>query len=99
MSVMTEATKRRYSTDLTDEQWVMIQPLVDRERQMGRPTVIDLREVVNALLYLTRTGFPWRLLPTDFRTGTPQHCRPGWGRLGAGGRRREEQPIAAHLGG
>jgi putative transposase len=33
---------------------------------MGRPTVIDLRETVNALLYLNRTGCPWRLLPTDF---------------------------------
>lgn len=62
----TRATKRRYSTDLTDEQWVLIRPLVERDRQMGRPTTIDLREVVNALLYLNRTGCPWRLLPTDF---------------------------------
>jgi putative transposase len=59
-------TKRRYATDLTDEQWELIRPLVERERQMGRPTVINLREVVNALLYLTRTGCQWRLLPTDF---------------------------------
>jgi len=33
---------------------------------MGRPTVIDLREVVNARLYLNRTSCPWRLVPTDF---------------------------------
>ena len=33
---------------------------------MGRPTILDLREIVNALLYLTRTGCQWRLLPTDF---------------------------------
>jgi transposase len=59
-------TKRRYSTDLTDEQWEMIGPLVVRERHMGRPTLVDLREVVNALLYLTRTGCQWRLLPTNF---------------------------------
>jgi putative transposase len=57
---------RRYSTDLTDEQWAMIRPLVERDRRMGRPTTIDLREVVNALLYLNRTGCPWRLLPTNF---------------------------------
>lgn len=63
---MASSTKRRYSTDLTDEQWAMIRPLVERERQMGRPTVIDLREVVNALLYLNRTACPWRLMPTDF---------------------------------
>jgi putative transposase len=48
--------KRRYSTDLTDEQWELIRPLVVREQHMGRPTIIDLREVVNALLYLTRRG-------------------------------------------
>jgi putative transposase len=57
---------RRYSTNLTDEQWELIRPHVERERQMGRPTTIDLREGVNALLYLNRTGCPWRLLPTDF---------------------------------
>ncbi len=62
----TTRTTRRYSTDLTDEQWDLIRPRVERERQMGRPTSIDLREVVNALLYLNRTGCPWRLLPTDF---------------------------------
>jgi putative transposase len=59
-------TKRRYATDVTDEQWGLIRTLVERERHMGRPTVINLREVVNALLYLTRTGCQWRLLPTDF---------------------------------
>lgn len=64
-SVTTSAT-RRYSTDLTDAQWELTRPLVERERHMGRPTTIKLREVVNALLYLTRTGCPWRLLPKDF---------------------------------
>ena len=50
------ATRHRYAADLTDEQWEMIRPLAERERVMGRPIVINLREVVNALLYLTRTG-------------------------------------------
>jgi putative transposase len=63
---MPTAPTRRYSTDLTDEQWELIRPLVERERHMGRPTTVDLREVVNALLYLNHTGCPWRLLPTDF---------------------------------
>jgi putative transposase len=63
---MPSTPTHRYSTDLTDEQWELIRPLVERERHMGRPTTIDLREVVNALLYLTRTGCQWRLLPTDF---------------------------------
>jgi putative transposase len=62
----TVAAPRRYPTDLTDNQWTLIQPLVERERHMGRPTEVDLREVTNALLYLTRTGCQWRMLPTDF---------------------------------
>jgi putative transposase len=62
----TSTASHRYSTDVTDAQWELIRPYVERERQMGRPATIDLREVVNALLYLNRTGCPWRLLPTDF---------------------------------
>lgn len=62
----TAGAKRRYSTDLTDKQWELVRPLVDRERHMGAPPMIDRREIVNALLYLNRTGCPWRLLPTDF---------------------------------
>src|SRR5450759_2127666 len=63
---MAAPTKRRYTTDLSEEQWELIRPLVERERHMGRPTIVDLREVVNALLYQVRTGCQWRLLPTDF---------------------------------
>jgi transposase len=57
----------------------MIRPLVERERHMGRPTTINLREVVNGLLYLTRTGCPWRLLPTDFPNwNTVRYCFDAW---------------------
>ena len=63
---MEQTRQRRYATDLTDEQWEMIRPVVERPRRMGRPTTVDLREVTNALLYLDRTGCQWRLLPTDF---------------------------------
>jgi len=60
------STTRRYSTDLTDEQWELVRPLVERTGPMGAPSTIDRRAVVNALLYLNRTGCPWRLLPHDF---------------------------------
>lgn len=58
--------QRRYATDLTNEQWEMIRPLVECERVMGRPTEVDLHEVVNGLHYLTRSGCQWRMLPADF---------------------------------
>jgi putative transposase len=60
------AARRRYPTDLTDDQWTLLRPLVERERHMGRPTAVDLREITNALLYLTRTGCQWRAIPHDF---------------------------------
>src|SRR5215210_3634526 len=64
---MSEPSKRRaYLTDLTDAEWAQVEPLLRRRAGPGRPTKLDLREVVNALIYLDRTGCPWRLLPHDF---------------------------------
>ena len=57
---------RRYPTDLTDEEWLMIAPLLPQPREKGRPRKTDLREVVNAIRYLVRTGCGWEMLPSDF---------------------------------
>jgi len=54
-----------YATDLTDEQWEVLRPLLPAAKPGGRPRSVDLREVVNALLYLLRTGCAWRHLPHD----------------------------------
>jgi len=56
-----------YSTDLTDEQWAILQPLIPpaRTQRGGRPRKTDMREVINAILYLNRTGCQWDLLPHD----------------------------------
>ncbi len=62
--------QRRYPTDLTDEQWALLEPYLQRPGGVGRPTTVDLREIVNALLYYARAGCPWRLLPTDFPNWT-----------------------------
>lgn len=55
-----------YPTDLTDEQWAVLLPWIPPPSKRGRPRKVDMREVVNAILYLTRTGCAWRLLPHDF---------------------------------
>lgn len=56
-----------YETDLSDEQWTAVEPLVTiRSAKGGRPRQIDLRAIVNALIYKNRTGCQWRLLPGDF---------------------------------
>ena len=56
----------RYASDLTDREWGLISPYLPGPRRLGRPRCTDLREVVNALLYIASTGCQWRMLPKDF---------------------------------
>ena len=56
----------RYASDLTDAEWALIEPMMPLANRIGRPRKTDLREVVNALLYLASSGGAWRLLPNDF---------------------------------
>ena len=58
--------RERYPTDITDEQWKIIEPLFPTAKFGGRPRTIDIREIVNAILYLLKSGCDWRLLPHDF---------------------------------
>lgn len=58
--------RKPYPTDLTDGQWTVLEPLVPPGLPGGRPREVDIREVVNAILYLTRNGCTWRALPHDF---------------------------------
>ncbi len=57
---------RRYPSDLTDEEWAQIAPLMPRPSRRGRPREVDLREVINALRYLVRSGCGWEMLPVHF---------------------------------
>ncbi len=55
---------------LSDEQWALIEPRIPSAKPGGRPREADMREVVNGILYLNRTGCQWRALPHDL---------PPWG--------------------
>jgi len=55
-----------YPSDLTDQEWARLSPLLPAAKPGGRPRTSDLREVINAILYLDRTGGQWRALPHDF---------------------------------
>jgi putative transposase len=60
--------RKPYPSDLTDQQWALIEPLLPRIRRRrgpGRPREVNLREVVNALFYHVREGCSWRALPHD----------------------------------
>ena len=62
--------RKPYPTDLTDEQWARIAPSIPPAMPGGRRRTVNVREVVNAILYFVRTGCQWRNLPHDF---------PPWG--------------------
>ena|SRR5687767_10875877 len=59
-----------YPSDLTDAQWRIIEPFIPPERWGGRTRGVDMREVLNGILYLLRSGCAWRAIPGDL---------PNWG--------------------
>lgn len=52
-------------TDLTDEQWQILEPLIPPTKPGGRPRNIRMWEVINTILYRNRTGCPWDMLPHE----------------------------------
>jgi hypothetical protein len=58
---------RSYPSDLTDEEWALVEPLLERSHPAGRDQTYSLRRIVDAILYVLRTGVQWRYLPTTFR--------------------------------
>jgi len=57
---------KAYPSDLTDEQWAVLQGLIPPAKRGGRPRKVDMREVLNAIFYLEKTGCQWSYLPGDF---------------------------------
>ena len=57
--------RKAYRSDLTDDQWALIEPLIP-VNAVGRPRKVDMREVFNATLYINRSGCQWDMLPHDF---------------------------------
>ena len=58
--------RKRYPTDLTDNQWTILEPLIPDAKPGGRPRKAEKRRIVEAILYQLRAGSAWRLLPHDF---------------------------------
>lgn len=86
----TETTRRqyrredlRYASDMTDAEWALIEPHMPTQKVLGRPRKVQLRGVVEALLYILRTACPWRLLPRDFpKRSSVQHYFYAWQKQG-----------------
>ena len=59
-------TGGNHRSDLTDEKWAVAAPFVTPSRPGERPRTTDMREVLNAILYMAGGGIPWRMLPMNF---------------------------------
>jgi putative transposase len=62
---MAEQKRKAYKSDLTDARWEAVEPMLPRPKPLGRPREVDLREVLNTLLWQARTGCQWDYLPHD----------------------------------
>lgn len=67
-------SRRAYASDLKDDEWELIAPYIPGPKPGGRRREVDIREVVNAIFYLLKTGCQWRFLPHDF----PPHQTVNW---------------------
>ena len=69
----------RYPSDVTEEEWAVIAPLIPPARRGGRKRSVNIREVFNGVLYLLSTGCQWRAIPKDLPPrSTLFHYLAGW---------------------
>ena len=60
-----DRSKLRYPSDLTDGEWALVEPLIPPAKRGGNKRTVDVREVVNGLMYVLGTGCQWRAIPKD----------------------------------
>jgi len=58
--------RNQYSSDLTEQEWLVLEDLIPVAKFGGRPRTVEIREILNAVFYVRRAGCAWRLLPHDF---------------------------------
>jgi len=68
-----DRSKLRYPSDLTDEEWALIKPLIPPAKRGGGKRTVDMREVVNGLMYVLSTGCQWRAIPKDLPPRSTVH--------------------------
>ncbi len=60
-----DRSQLRYPSDLTDEEWTHVEPLIPPARRGGNKRHVDVREVMNGIMYILSTGCQWRAIPKD----------------------------------
>ena len=74
---------QRYPSDLTNEEWIILEPLLPVARGIGRPRIHPLREIMNGIRYVLRYGIPWDAMPKDLPPSSI--CYDYWRLLSDGG--------------
>ena len=68
-----DRSRLRYPSDLTDEEWALVKPLIPPAKRGGNRRHVDERAIVNALMYILSTGCQWRALPKDLPPRSTVH--------------------------
>ena len=68
-----DRNRLRYPSDLTDEEWALVEPLIAPAKRGGNKRTVDVREVVNGLMYVLSTGCQWRAIPKDLPPRSTVH--------------------------
>lgn len=58
--------QKRYPSDMSDAEWAVVEGLLPAAKPGGRPRKVDLREVLNGIFYVNKSGCQWRMLPKEF---------------------------------
>jgi transposase len=68
-----DRSKLRYPSDLTEKEWSYVEPLIPPAKSGGNCRTVNVREVVNGLMYILSTGCQWRAIPNDFPPRSTVH--------------------------
>jgi transposase len=68
-----DRSKLRYPSDLTDDEWALVKPVIPPAKPGGNRRHVDVREVVNGLMYVLSTGCQWRAIPKDLPPRSTVH--------------------------
>jgi len=68
-----DRSKLRYPSDLTDDEWALVEPQIPPAKRGGRPRKKDERELVDGIMYVLSTGCPWRYVPKDLPPKSTLH--------------------------
>jgi putative transposase len=90
--------RKAYKTDLTDQEWALLEPLIPAPKRGGRPRTTKMREVINAIMYVLKTGCQWDLLPHEFPPkGTVYHYFNTWSKDGTWERMNAKLRVQVRL--